>query len=116
MRVPVLLFAVGVFVAGCKDPGAEVTPATVETPAETKTQAATAGKATTSLAINPSNSKIEFVGAKVTASHPGGFTDFAGKVDVGDPIEKSRPISSTLASSRPRRFVPPRSRKRGRDM
>lgn len=90
MRVPVLLFAVGVFVAGCKDPGAEVTPATVETPAETKTQAATAGKATTSLAINPSNSKIEFVGAKVTASHPGGFTDFAGKVDLGEPIEKSQ--------------------------
>ena len=34
--------------------------------------------------------KIEFVGAKVTASHPGGFTDFTGKIDLGDPIEKSQ--------------------------
>jgi polyisoprenoid-binding protein YceI len=90
MRVTVLLFAIGLTVTGCKDPGADVTAATVETPVEAKTEAAAAGKATTSLAINPSNSKIEFVGAKVTASHPGGFTDFAGKVDVGDPIEKSQ--------------------------
>jgi len=90
MRVTVLLFAIGLVATGCKDPGADVTAATVETPVEAKTEAAAAGKATTSLAINPSNSKIEFVGAKVTASHPGGFTDFAGKVDVGDPIEKSQ--------------------------
>ena len=90
MRVTVLLFAIGLVVTGCKDPGADVTSATVETPVETKTETAAAGKAITSLAINPSNSKIEFVGAKVTASHPGGFTDFAGKVDVGDPIEKSQ--------------------------
>jgi len=40
--------------------------------------------------VNPSNSKVEFVGAKVTASHPGGFTDFSGKVELGDPIEKSQ--------------------------
>ena len=90
MRITVLLFALGIVVTGCKDPGAEVAAATVETPAETKTEAAAAGKATTSLAINPSNSKIEFVGAKVTASHPGGFTDFVGKVDLGDPVEKSQ--------------------------
>jgi len=90
MRVTVLLFAIGLVATGCKDPGADVTAATVETPVEAKTEAAAAGEATTSLAINPSNSKIEFVGAKVTASHPGGFTDFAGKVDVGDPIEKSQ--------------------------
>ena len=90
MRVTVLLFAIGLVATGCKDPGADVTSATVETPVETKTETAAAGKAITSLAINPSNSKIEFVGAKVTASHPGGFTDFAGKVDVGDPIEKSQ--------------------------
>jgi polyisoprenoid-binding protein YceI len=67
-----------------------VTAAAVETPVETKTETAAAGKATTSRAINPSNSKIEFVGAKVTASHPGGFTDFAAKVELGDPIEKSQ--------------------------
>lgn len=42
------------------------------------------------MAISPSNSKIEFIGAKVTASQLGGFTDFAGEVDIGDPIETSK--------------------------
>jgi len=93
MRATVLLFVVGVLVAGCKDPGAEVTAAKVESAPDTKAEAASGGdrdsKAASSLAIDPSNSEIEFIGAKVTASHPGGFTDFAGKVGVGDPIETS---------------------------
>jgi polyisoprenoid-binding protein YceI len=89
MRATVLFFSIGLVVVGCKDPGAEVTAATVESKAEPAPAGVPGGDATT-LAVNPSNSKIEFVGAKVTASHPGGFTDFAGKVDVGDPIEKSQ--------------------------
>ena len=89
MRAIVLLFAIGLVSVGCKDPGAEVTAATVESKAEPARAGDPGGDATT-LAVNPSNSKIEFVGAKVTASHSGGFTDFAGKVDVGDPIEKSQ--------------------------
>jgi len=99
MRATVFLFVIGLVVVGCKDPGAEVAPATVESPVEPKAQPTSGddpgSKADASLAINPSNSKIEFVGAKVTASHPGGFTDFAGKVDLGDPIEKSQ-IEVTL--------------------
>ena len=94
MRATVFLFVIGLVVVGCKDPGAEVAPATVESPVEPKAQPTSGddpgSKADASLAINPSNSKIEFVGAKVTASHPGGFTDFAGRVDLGDPIEKSQ--------------------------
>ena len=92
MRTTFTLTAIVIAVAviGCKDPGAEVTPATVETPTQEKAAPATDSGSTKALAINPSNSKIEFVGAKVTASHPGGFTDFAGKVDLGDPIEQSR--------------------------
>jgi polyisoprenoid-binding protein YceI len=94
MRITVLLFSLGLVVAGCKDPGAEVTAATVESPAEAKadpTPSADPGdQGAASLAINPSNSRIEFVGAKVTASHPGGFTDFAGSVALGDSIEKSQ--------------------------
>jgi polyisoprenoid-binding protein YceI len=80
-------------VVGCKNPGADVAPAKVEPAPDSKAEAAPSGetyKVTAgSLAINPSNSKIGFVGAKVTASHVGGFTDFSGKVDVGDPIEAS---------------------------
>jgi len=93
MRTTVLLFVVGVLVAGCKDPGAEVTAAAVESAPDVKAEPAPGGdrnsKAGSFLAIDPSNSKIEFVGAKVTASHPGGFTDFAGNVSLGDPIETS---------------------------
>jgi polyisoprenoid-binding protein YceI len=90
MRATLSLIAITIALAGCKDPGAEVTAATVETPVEAKAAPAADSTATSSLAINPSNSKIEFVGAKVTASHPGGFTDFAGEVDLADPIEQSR--------------------------
>jgi polyisoprenoid-binding protein YceI len=94
MRTTLFLFAIGFVVAGCKDPGAEVTAATIESavaPAARPTSGDDPGRqADASGAINPSNSKIEFVGAKITASHSGGFTDFAGKVDVADPIEKSQ--------------------------
>lgn len=93
MRTTALLFVTGLLAVGCKNPGAEVAPAKVEPAPDSKAEAAPSGdpdKATAgSLAINPSNSKIGFVGAKVTASHVGGFTDFSGKVDVGDPIEAS---------------------------
>lgn len=93
MRTTALLFVTGLLIAGCKNPGAEVAPAKVEPAPDTKAEAAPSGDpdqaAAGSLAINPSNSKIGFVGAKVTASHVGGFTDFSGNVDVGDPIEKS---------------------------
>jgi polyisoprenoid-binding protein YceI len=94
MRVTLLLLTLGVAISGCKDPGAKVTPAVVESPPETKTEPAAGGepaaKAAASLAINPSNSKIAFVGAKVTRSHDGGFTDFAGKVDLAEPVEQSQ--------------------------
>mgnify|MGYP001826505760 CR=1 FL=1 len=90
MRTAALLVTITIALTGCKDPGADVPAAKVEAPsAPPSGEAASAAKGA-SLAINPSNSKIEFVGAKVTASHPGGFTDFAGTVDLGDPIEKSR--------------------------
>ncbi len=93
MRTKTLLLLIGLSLVGCKNPGAEVAPAKVEPASDTKTGAAPSGEpdeATAgSLAINPSNSKIGFVGAKVTGSHVGGFTGFSGKVDVGDPIESS---------------------------
>jgi len=98
MRATVLLIAIGFAVGGCKDPGGDVTAATVDSPAEPKAAAAPDGEATKSLAINPSNSKIEFVGAKVTASHDGGFTDFSGKVALAEPIESSQ-IELTLQTA-----------------
>ncbi|MGB5286666.1 MAG: YceI family protein [Polyangiales bacterium] len=100
MRTTALLFVMGLMVMGCKNPGADVTPATVEATSDTKADPAKGGEPSTSnsLAINPSNSKVEFVGAKVTASHPGGFSDFAGTVSVGDPIETSK-IDMTIQTA-----------------
>lgn len=89
MRSIVFLFSAGLVITGCKDPGAKVTPATVESSAE-PAAAAPSGTAVQSLAISPSNSKIAFVGAKVTRSHDGGFTDFAGTLDFADPPEESK--------------------------
>lgn len=89
MRAISLLFITALVFTGCKDPGADVTAATVDS-TDSKGGAAPAAPAEGSLAVNPSNSKIEFVGAKVTASHPGGFTDFSGSVALGDPVENSQ--------------------------
>ncbi|MBT8454017.1 MAG: YceI family protein [Deltaproteobacteria bacterium] len=92
MRTTSLLLT-GLLIVGCKNPGAEVAPAKVEAAPGTKAEAAPSGEPDDgragSLAINPSNSKIEFVGAKVTASHDGGFTDFSGRVELGEPVEAS---------------------------
>ncbi len=92
MRAIVCVVAVGL-VVGCEDPGAKVESATVEAPSEqahaaepTETPPAKAGP---QLSITPENAKIAFVGAKVTRSHEGGFTKFAGTVDVREPIEES---------------------------
>ena len=90
MRSTIALVAISIALVGCKDPGADVTAAEVEARAPEADAPSGNKDSVNALAINPSNSKVEFVGAKVTASHPGGFTDFSGKVELGDPIEQSR--------------------------
>lgn len=94
MRAAFALSFVAFAVTGCKDPGAQVTPAAVETPEQAKADPTPSGDepppAATALAIDPSNSKVQFVGAKVTRSHGGGFTDFAGKVELTEPVESSQ--------------------------
>ena len=88
MRNTLSVFAVVIVLAGCKNPGADVAPAKVEAEPATEKNTAPAEPVAT-LPINPSNSKIEFVGAKVTRSHDGGFTDFGGKLELADPVEQS---------------------------
>jgi polyisoprenoid-binding protein YceI len=87
--------------SGCKDPTkdkprAEVTNAI---PAASG-QAATPTRATETLALNPQNSKIEFVGSKVTGSHDGKLNEFTGTVQLnGDKPETSKiDISIDMAS------------------
>lgn len=91
MRLIVSLLVVGLLV-GCENPGAKVQSATVEEPSEpagAAPEAAADVKDGPQLPITPENTKIEFVGAKVTRSHDGGFTKFAGTVDVREPLEAS---------------------------
>ena len=91
MRATAFVLTLGVLALGCEDPGSKVAGATLEPATSDQAGAKSSpGQSAASLAVNPSNSKVEFVGAKVTASHPGGFTDFSGKVELGDPIEKSQ--------------------------
>ncbi len=92
MRAIVCVVVMGL-VVGCEDPGAKVESAVVEAPskeARAPEGADTApAKAGAQLSITPENTKIAFVGAKVTQSHDGGFTKFAGMVDLREPIEAS---------------------------
>lgn len=92
MRVIVSLVAVCLLV-GCENPGAKVESAAVEEATEPEAAAAPEApgeaKVGPQLPITPENTRIEFIGAKVTKSHSGGFTEFAGTVDVRDPLEDS---------------------------
>ncbi len=45
--------------------------------------------------ITPQNSKIEFIGSKVTGSHNGSFPKFSGQIDYAGAPEKSR-VSITM--------------------
>jgi polyisoprenoid-binding protein YceI len=94
MRAALVMGFAALAAIGCKDPGSKVTPAAVQAPGEAEKGTApgddTDRARGTVLAIDPSNSKIEFVGAKVTRSHQGGFTDFAGKLELSEPLEDSR--------------------------
>lgn len=64
-------------------------------PVQEKQQAkeanAEANTAAKTYEVNPKNSSIEFVGAKVTGKHDGKFNAFTGKVDLvdGDPTKSS---------------------------
>ena len=74
---------------GCKDPAANVQSATVEEVEEEVAEPAQAEVIET-ITITPENSKLGFVGAKVTRAHDGGFGDFGGKLGLAEPIEGSQ--------------------------
>lgn len=72
--------------SACSDPAADKSKAVTGEAAQVSSPAAQGQK----YQITPQNSKIEFVGSKVTGKHNGSFGQFTGQVDyAGDP-EKSR--------------------------
>jgi polyisoprenoid-binding protein YceI len=72
-----------VLILGCGNPADNVPKATVssDTNAEASPGAAAANPV---FAVSPTDSKIEFIGSKVTGSHKGGFTNFTGELRVAD--------------------------------
>ena len=79
------------FVTACSDPAADQPRATTGA----ATQASPRSLAGTKFVITPQNSKIEFVGSKVTGSHNGSFQKFSGEIDYADTPETSR-VSITI--------------------
>jgi len=85
---------------GCSDPADSVHKSETSAPKQTSAAPAGAGK---TYVVSP-ESKIGFVGSKVTGSHNGGFTNFSGAVSVADgkvvtPTEIKIEMASTWADA-----------------
>ena len=91
MRRSVLLMVVAVamlVVSACSDPAADKTKAVTGEATQTASPAAAAHGQ--KYLITPQNSKIEFVGSKVTGSEHGSFGNFSGQIDYSGNPETSR--------------------------
>jgi polyisoprenoid-binding protein YceI len=75
-------------VAACTNPAADKTKAITREAANVSADGAKGQR----FLITPQNSKIEFVGSKVTGSHNGSFGAFSGEVDVAGQPEKGHVI------------------------
>jgi polyisoprenoid-binding protein YceI len=88
------ILSFSLFLAACEDPAAnkiraitsDASTAVSVNPGLVVNQAK--GEA---LTLNPDNSKVQFVGSKVTGKHEGGFNQFTGTIDlVGTKPQESR--------------------------
>ena len=70
------------FVAGCSDPADKVHKSAASEPA--KTEPTPAQPAASNEYVIRNESTIGFIGSKVTGKHDGGFTNFAGTINVAD--------------------------------
>ena len=92
------ILSLGIFLTACEDPAANKPKATTTNSSNATTNAANNSTAAApakseTLAINPENSKVEFVGSKVTGKHDGGFKKFAGSVA----LVNGKPEDSTVS-------------------
>lgn len=112
MRILALtVAAAALFAAACEDPAANKPKATTAAPsananvqpngnaANTATNPAPAVRGE-ALALNPENSKVSFVGSKVTGKHDGGFKQFTGTIDLvnGKAEESTVTVDIDMAS------------------
>jgi len=97
MRLGTLMLALsGLLLVACSNPAADKTKAVTSEASSASPQSPASGE---KYAVNPQNSKIEFVASKVTGSHHGEFQDFSGGIDYAGQPEKSRVnLTITMAS------------------
>jgi polyisoprenoid-binding protein YceI len=77
-----------VLVCSCANPAADKSKAVTSDAAPVS--ASSPAIAAEKYLITPANSKIEFVGSKVTGSHNGSFEKFSGTINYAGAIEKSQ--------------------------
>jgi polyisoprenoid-binding protein YceI len=87
MRRSVLLMIIAAVMAACSDPAADKSKAVTGEATQVASPAAHAQGQ--KYLITPQNSKIEFIGSKVTGHHDGSFGDFSGQVDYAGTPEQS---------------------------
>ena len=90
VKTLIILFPL-LWTAACANPASDA-PKAVTNQASSTPAAPVAGE---KYLITPENSKIEFVGAKVTGKHDGSFKKFSGAIDWAGQPEKSR-VSITM--------------------
>ena len=81
-----------ILLTACNDPASDSTKAVTGEAAKVASPAAAQGQR---YHITPQNSKIEFIGSKVTGKHNGSFGDFAGHIDYAGSPENSS-VSITI--------------------
>lgn len=90
-RVGFVALVALLFISGCTNPASDK-PKAVTGEAGAASSPSVAGE---KYLITPENSKIEFIGAKVTGQHNGSFKKFSGEIDYAGQVEKSR-VSITI--------------------
>jgi polyisoprenoid-binding protein YceI len=85
--------AIACVLVGCSDPADKVSKSATSEPKEVAKPAATAKEYTIR-----SESKVEFIGSKVTGSHNGGFRKFEGKINVTDGAVSAATVKIDTAS------------------
>jgi polyisoprenoid-binding protein YceI len=76
-----------IFFTACNDPAADKSKAKTGEAAQVASPAPAQGQ---KYLITPQNSKIEFIGSKVTGKENGSFREFSGQVDYAGSPENSR--------------------------
>jgi len=92
--IAITIFLGLIFLIACHDPASDTSKATTGEAAHVASPAAAQGQ---KYQITPQNSKIEFIGSKVTGKENGSFGEFSGQIDYAGAPENSR-VSITIKS------------------